>query len=186
MISWSISFIEMQISLFPFQDSGKLELVQELSHSFGHALYKFNCTKSMDYFGLQDIFRGMASTGCWIAFNNLNSLEPSVLSVFAQLMSTVLEALRAGKAAVHLQSDDVQLNPVGACFAMTDNSLKVTATNPDKLLIFPSVTSVLPDYVTRQFRIVAVSRPDLRLCVEVLLFSQGTWSFTFCFLELML
>lgn len=159
--------------MFKFQDSGKLELVQELSHSFGHALYKFNCTKCMEYSGLQDIFRGMASTGCWIAFNNLNSMEPSVLSVFAQLISTVLEAQRAGKAAVHLQADDVQLNATGACFALVDSSTRIKATNPDKLLIFPSVTSSLPDYLMRQFRVVAVSRPDLRLCVEVLLFSQG-------------
>ncbi|XP_053409232.1 uncharacterized protein LOC123561373 isoform X4 [Mercenaria mercenaria] len=154
-------------------DSGKYELVHELSHSFGHAMYKFNCTKSVDYCGLQDIFRGMASTGCWISFNNLNSLLPSVLSVFAQLISTVFEALRAGKAAVHLQSDDIQLSPTGACFALIDSSVPVTATNPDKLLIFPSVTASLPDHVMRQFRTVSVSRPDLRLCLEVMLFSQG-------------
>lgn len=127
----------------------------------------------MDYCGLQDIFRGMAATGCWITFSNLNSLMPSVLSVFAQLMSTVFEALRAGKAAVHLQSDDIQLNPTGACFALLDSAVPVTATDPDKLLIFPSVTATLPDHVMRQFRTVSVPRPNLRLCLEVLLFSQG-------------
>ena len=136
-------------------------------------MYKFNCTKSVDYCGLQDIFRGMASTGCWITFNNLNSLLPSVLSVFAQLISTVFEALRAGKAAVHLQSDDIQLNPTGACFALIDSCVPVMATNPDKLLIFPSVTAKLPDHVMRQFRTVSVPRPDLRQCLEVMLFSQG-------------
>jgi len=128
----------------------------------------------MDYCCLQDIFRGMASTGCWVTFNNLNCLDPSVLSVFAQLMSTVMEALRAGKAAVHLQSDDIQLNPTGACFGLVDSSMPVTATDPDKLLIFPAVTSTLPDYLMRQFRIVAVARPDLKMCLEVMLFSQGT------------
>ena len=83
----------------------------------------------MDYCGLQDIFRGMASTGCWVTFNSLNSLDPSVLSVFAQLISTVLEALRAGKAAVHLQSDDIQLNPSGACFALVDSCVPVKVYN---------------------------------------------------------
>ncbi|XP_052258855.1 uncharacterized protein LOC127863384 isoform X2 [Dreissena polymorpha] len=154
-------------------DCGKFELVQELSHSFGHAMYKFNCTKSIDYCGLQDIFRGMASTGCWVTFNNLNCLDPSVLSVFAQLMTTVMEALRAGKAAVHLQADDIQLNSLGACFALVDSSMPVMATNPDKLMIFPSVTATLPDYVISQFRVVSVARPDLRMCLEVMLFSQG-------------
>ena len=94
-----------------FQDSAKLEVVHKLSRSFGHSLYKFNSTKSMDYFGLQYIFPGMASTSCWICFNNLNHLDPSVLSVFAQLITTVFEALRAGKAAMHMQADNIQLNP---------------------------------------------------------------------------
>lgn len=147
--------------------------MHELSRSFGHSLYKFNCTKSMDYCGLQDIFRGMASTGSWVCFNNLNCLDPSVLSVFAQLILTVLEALRAGKPSVHLQSDDIQLNPAGACFALVDSAVQVKATNPDKLLIFPSVTAVMPDYIMRQFRTVSVPRPDLKLYLEVLLFSQG-------------
>ena len=52
-------------------------------------------------------------------------LEPSVLSVFAQLLSTVMGAMHAGKAAVHLQSEDVQLNPTGACFTLLDSSLTV-------------------------------------------------------------
>ena len=148
-------------------------MVQELSRSFGHALYKFNCTKSMDYYGLQDIFRGMASTGSWICFNSLNCLDPSVLSVFSQLINTVLEALRSGKASVHLQADDLQLSPHGACFALLDSSVPVVSTNPDKLLLFPSITAKMPDYIMRQFRIVSIPRPDLKLCLEVLLFSQG-------------
>lgn len=41
-------------------------------------------------------------------------------------MSAVMEALKAGKAAVHLQSDDIQLNPSGACFALLDSALKVS------------------------------------------------------------
>lgn len=160
-------------SSYIFQDCGKFEVVHELSRSFGHSLYKFNCTRSMDYCGLQDIFRGMASTGCWICFNNLNHLDPSVLSVFAQLITTVFEALRAGKAAVHLQSDDIQLNPSGACFALLDSSVPVMSTNPDKLLLYPSVTAVMPGYVMRQFRTISVPRPDMKLSLEVMLFSQG-------------
>lgn len=155
------------------QDCGKFEVIQELSRSFGHSLYKFNCTKSMDYCGLQDIFRGIASTGCWICFNNLDHLDPSVLSIFAQLLTSVFEALRSGKAAVHLPSDDVQLNPSGACFALLDSAIPVKSTNPDKLLLFPSVTATMPSYVMRQFRTISIPKPDLKLSLEVMLFSQG-------------
>ena len=117
--------------------------------------------------GLQDIFHGMASTSCWICFNNLNHLDPSVLSVFAQLITTVFEALRAGKAAVHMQADNIQLNPSGACFALLDSTLLVKSTNPDKLLLYPSVTAVLPDYIMRLY----YTKPRL----EVMLCSQGLY-----------
>ena len=158
-----------------FQDSAKLEVVHKLSRSFGHSLYKFNSTKSMDYFGLQDIFPGMASTSCWICFNNLNHLDPSVLSVFAQLITTVFEALRAGKAAMHMQADNIQLNPSGACFALLDSAFPVKSTNPDKLLLYPSVTAVLLDYIMRQFRTISIPNPDLKLSLGVMLFSQGLY-----------
>eukprot|EP00105_Crassostrea_gigas_P044993 XP_019929141.1 PREDICTED: dynein beta chain, ciliary isoform X4 [Crassostrea gigas] len=155
------------------EDTGKFELVHELSRSLGYPLYRFNCTKTMNYEQLQDIFRGMAATGSWVCFDNYNHLAPAVLSVFAQLMSAVMEALKAGKAAVHLQSDDIQLNPSGACFALLDSALKVQPGNPDKLLLYPSVTAALPDYIMTQFRTVTIVQPDLHLTLEVMLCSQG-------------
>ncbi|XP_056010102.1 uncharacterized protein LOC125667097 [Ostrea edulis] len=154
-------------------DTGKFELVHELSRSLGYPLYRFNCTKTMNYEQLQDIFRGMAATGSWVCFDNYNHLAPAVLSVFAQLMSSVMEALKAGKAAVHLQSDDIQLSPSGACFALLDSALKVHPGNPDKLLLYPSVTAALPDYIMTQFRTVTIVQPDLHLTLEVMLCSQG-------------
>ncbi|ESO89557.1 hypothetical protein LOTGIDRAFT_58893, partial [Lottia gigantea] len=101
-------------------ESEKGRIVEELSRCLGHAHYSFNCTSIMDHYQLQDIFRGMAATGCWVNFNNLNYCQPAVLSIFAQLMSTVMAALQAGKKSVHLQSDDIQLSPLGACFALLD------------------------------------------------------------------
>ena len=41
----------------------------------------------------------------------MSMLQPSCLSLLAQMMATVMDALRAGKGAVHLQTDDVQLSP---------------------------------------------------------------------------
>ncbi|XP_069115919.1 uncharacterized protein [Argopecten irradians] len=154
-------------------DSGKFELVHELARCLGYPLFKFNCTSNMDYMQLHDIFRGMASTGCWVCFNNISNLTPAVLSVYAQLISAVMGALRAGKAAVHLQSDDIQLNPAGACFALTDSAVQVQPGNPEKLLLYSSSTAAIPDYIMVQFRTISVLQPDLQLALEVMLSSQG-------------
>jgi hypothetical protein len=42
-----------------------------------------------------------------------------------------MDALKAGKGAVHLQSEDIQLNQSGACFALLDSALQVQPGNPD-------------------------------------------------------
>ena len=71
---WSKSFFEIWLIFVKHfhnanclfistQDTGKFELVHELSRSLGYPLYRFNCTKTMNYEQLQDIFRGMAATG---------------------------------------------------------------------------------------------------------------------------
>lgn len=95
------------------------------------------------------------------------------MSVFAQLIQSVMDALKAGKGAVHLQSEDIQLNQSGACFALLDSALQVQSGNPDALLLYPSATAALPDYIMIQFRTISIIKPDLHLALEVMLCSQG-------------
>ncbi|XP_071095883.1 uncharacterized protein [Haliotis cracherodii] len=154
-------------------ESGKFEIVCELSRCLGHVMYVFNCTPSVDYSQLQDIFRGMASTGAWVCFNKMNQIQPAALSVFSQLMSVVMGALRASKAVVHHQSEDIQLSPHGACFGFMSSEVPVLPRDPDKMLLYTSAVATLPDTILRQFRVVSVAKPDLRLALEVMLFSQG-------------
>ncbi|XP_023931015.1 dynein beta chain, ciliary-like [Lingula anatina] len=153
--------------------SGKLETVHELSRSLGRPLYTFNCTAAMDSFMLHDIFRGFATTGSWICFNKLTMLDPTVLSVCAQLLTAVHDALRAQKTTINLGAEELPLNPQGACFALIDSSIKATAGVPEKLMLFNSAVSALPNELLDQFRTVTLTKPDLRLVVEVMLISQG-------------
>ncbi|KAK7479591.1 hypothetical protein BaRGS_00029140 [Batillaria attramentaria] len=87
------------------KECGKFSHVRDLSMCLGRPLYLFNCTGATNYLQIQDIFRGLASTGCWVSFTDIANLKLPVLSVFAQLMATIMDALRQNKAAVHLQSD---------------------------------------------------------------------------------
>ncbi|GFO25145.1 dynein beta chain, ciliary-like, partial [Plakobranchus ocellatus] len=155
------------------REGTKFEIVHEMSKSLGQPMYVFNCTKTTDYIQLQDIFRGLASTGCWVCFNDLSMLQPSCLSLMAQMMATIMEALRAGKGAVHLQTDDVQLSPNGACFGLMSSSVPVKPHDSDRLLIYPSAAAQLPDSILNQFRVISLAKPDLLLSLQVMLFSQG-------------
>ncbi|GFS27875.1 dynein beta chain, flagellar outer arm [Elysia marginata] len=155
------------------REGTKFEIVHEMSKCLGQPLYVFNCTKATDYIQLQDIFRGLASTGCWVCFNDMSMLQPSCLSLLAQMMSTVMDALRMGKGAVHLQTDDVQLSPHGACFGLMNSSVPVKPHDSDKLLIYPSAAAQLPDSLLNQFRVISLAKPDFLLSLQVMLFSQG-------------
>ncbi|XP_070202269.1 uncharacterized protein [Littorina saxatilis] len=155
------------------KECGKYMLVRELSLCLGRPLYVFNCTTSTNYLQVHDIFRGLASTGCWVSFADIASLQLPVLSIFAQLMSTVMGAMQQSKAAVHLQSDDVQLNKHSAIFGLMDSAVPVLACDPEKPLLYPAATSRLPDSIRELFRVVSVMTLDFQLSLEVMLFSQG-------------
>ena len=103
----------------------------------------------------------------------MNQLSAAVISVLSQHLSTVLQALQAGKSTVQLHSQELQLSPDAACFAFIDSSVKVKANNPEKLLLFNSVLSTLPNDLLAHFRTVSMVKPDLRLTMEVQLLSQG-------------
>ena len=155
-----------------FQESAKLEVVHELSRKFGHSLYKFNSTKSMDYSGLQDIFHGMASTSCLICFNNLNHLDPSVLSVLPSWSRQCLRPSGRGRQPCTCRRTIFSWILRGLALLCW---IALFPSSGPTLLLYPSVTAVLPDYIMRQFRTISIPNPDLKLSLEVMLFSQGLY-----------
>lgn len=50
---------------------------------------------------------------------------PEVLSVCAQLVTAVYDALKSSKAKVHFPGEEVQLTQGGACFSVIDSGIKV-------------------------------------------------------------
>ncbi|XP_055866060.1 uncharacterized protein LOC106055129 isoform X2 [Biomphalaria glabrata] len=155
------------------REGNKFEVVHEISKCLGQPLYMFNCAQTTDYSQLQDIFRGLAATGCWVCFNDVSHLKPACMSLLAQLVSVIMEALKSGKTVVHLLTEDIQLSPNGACFGLMDSAVPVMPRNSDNLFIYPSATAKLPDSILKQFRVVSFTKPDLLLSLEVSLFSQG-------------
>ena len=129
---------------------------------------------SKSFFGL-DTSIPLLFTGCWVCFNNINHIQPSVLSVCTQLLQVYLDSLRANKPTIAFsQGEEVALNPNGACLATLDSKIEVPhMPKADKLLILDSAVGLLPTELSRQFRTVAVVNLDFRIAAEVMLLSQG-------------
>ncbi|XP_071959570.1 uncharacterized protein [Antedon mediterranea] len=153
--------------------NSRIEVIRDLAKTLGQPLYLFNCSKSMDSILLADVFKGLASTGCWVCFNNLNHILPNVLSIFTQFLTQYLDAKRAGKSSLAIFSEEVGLNSAGACFATMDSALDLTTSAAEKRLILNSSVAQLPPSLVTSFRTVSIQNPDFGIAVEVLLLSQG-------------
>ncbi|XP_020627063.1 dynein beta chain, flagellar outer arm-like isoform X2 [Orbicella faveolata] len=157
--------------------TGKTETVAELAKILGNPLYSFNCSTSTNRETLIDIFRGLACSGAWVCLNNISTIPSPVLSVLTQLVTVVLDGLKASKTTVVLQDDEISLAPQGACFGTLDpsGSQHKTAYDPSVGFFpsFKSSASYLPVDLWEMFRPVALVGPDLQVILQVWLLSQG-------------
>ncbi|XP_066025345.1 uncharacterized protein [Pocillopora verrucosa] len=157
--------------------AGKTETITELARILGSPLYTFNCSTPMNRSTLIDIFRGLACSGAWICLNNISTIQPPVLSVLTQLVTVVLDGLKASKSTVVLHNDEITLVPQGACFGTLNYSADQHKTEYDPSVgFFPSFKSsatFLPVDLWEKFRPVELVGPDLQVIIQVWLLSQG-------------
>lgn len=117
------------------------------------------------------------SLGAWICLNNISTIQPPVLSVLTQLVTVVLDGLKASKSTVVLHNDEITLVPQGACFGTLNYSADQHKTEYDPSVgFFPSFKSsatFLPVDLWEKFRPVELVGPDLQVIIQVWLLSQG-------------
>lgn len=93
-----------------------------------------------------NIYKGLASSGCWGCFDEFNRLLPEVLSVCSVQFKSVTDAIKENKKRFILQGDEISLDATCGAFITMNPGYLGRAELPEGLkALFRPITVVVPD-----------------------------------------
>lgn len=145
--------------------TGKTETVKDLGKAMARYVFVYNCSEGLDHKSLAKMFSGLIQSGSWGCFDEFNRISLEVLSVVAQQIHSILDALR--------EYDEREKETMSFAFEGT-----VISINPH-CAIFITMNpgyagrQELPDNLKSLFRPVSMMVPQFEAICEITLYASG-------------
>lgn len=139
--------------------TGKTETTKDLARTLAKLCFVNNVSTHIEYDKMLRFFKGIASAGAWVIFDEFNRLDAKILSMLSQIIINIQNAIRKKVAFVHLDENKVPLNFNCAVFITLNPGYKGRQD--------------LPMDLKNLFRSISMMVPDSFFITEILLFSAG-------------
>ncbi|CAF0814718.1 unnamed protein product [Didymodactylos carnosus] len=169
--------------------TGKTETVKDLGKALAFYVIVTNCSDTLDYKSMGRMFSGYCQTGAWGCFDEFNRINVEVLSVVAQQITSILNALTGLKGDIE-NAINIKVNnnmSTEDAFATVDKrwlTKKFTFQGQDIDLVWSCGLFItmnpgyagrteLPDNLKSMFRPISMVVPDSNYIAEIILFGEG-------------